>query len=778
MTEHEKRQPEPRVSFGPYRLDMENFQLWRGVQEVRLTGKALAVLHYLVEHAGELATKDELFAAAWPETVVSEATLVSGIQELRQALRDDAKNPRYIETVHRRGYRFIGKVVRSTKGVRSQPSGAGREEPAADGPEIDAVLPQAGLQALQTEAVSESPWMPASAGMTPLPSAPQVHNPSPQPDQALGASPLPVQYSWSIRSPIFLGLALLASIILIVQYLALSVPSPQSLTPSTQPALPLPDKPSIIVLPLVNLSGDPAQEYFSDGLTEVLTGDLSRISSLFVISRNSAFTYKGKAVKVQDVSKEMGVRYVLEGSVQRADQRVRITVQLIDATTGYHVWSQQYDRPLQDLFALQDEIVQKIVTTLKLQLTLQEQGYIVHRRTDNLEAYDAFLRGAEYHYRITQEATAQARQLFEKALALDPQYAEAYASLGYTYWVEWLSRWSADPQTLERVSELAQRALALDDSLPMAHSLLGIFYSQKHQYDQAIAQGERAITLDPNFADSYAVQAEVLIFAGRPEEALQAVEQAMRLNPRCPPWYLVWLGLAYQMTGRYAEAIATWKELLSRSPTAAGANLLLAVSYVEQWAAQQNPDLQTLAQAEAAVQRALALNASDPLDHANLGVVYLGQKQYEQALAEIERAIASNVNLAEIYALLAAALGRIGRVAEAIAMAEQALRRKPYSADHHLNLVGAAYYFAGRPEEALAPLKQFIARYPNILGAHLTLAAVYSELGKEAEAHAEATEVLRINPKFSLEVHKQRTPIKDPAMLERHIAALRRAGLK
>src|SRR5262249_11980293 len=183
-------------------------------------------------------------------------------------------------------------------------------------------------------------------------------------------------------------------------------------------ALPLPDKPSIVVLPFVNISKDPDQEYFSDGLTEVLTGDLSKISSLFVIARNSAFTYKGKAVKVQDVGREMGVRYVLEGSVQKADQRVRITTQLIDATTGYHLWSEQYDRPLHDLFALQDEIVQKIMTTLKLQLTLEEQGVIVRKHTDNLEAYDAFLRGKEAFNRYTQEANVQARQLCDKAIAL------------------------------------------------------------------------------------------------------------------------------------------------------------------------------------------------------------------------------------------------------------------------------------------------------------------------------------------------------------------------
>src|SRR5712691_6435715 len=206
------------------------------------------------------------------------------------------------------------------------------------------------------------------------------------------------------------GLALIVGVIETVRYLARPSLSPQSsalVTQEAQPALPLPDKPSLVVLPFVNMSEDPKQDYFSDGLTEVLTGDLSKISSLFVIARNSAFTYKGKAVKVQDVGREMGVRYVLEGSVQRADQRVRITAQLIEAATGYHLWSEQYDRPLTDIFALQNEIVQKIVTTLKLQLALREQGYIARKHTDNLEAYDAFLRGVEYFGRLTKEANAQ-----------------------------------------------------------------------------------------------------------------------------------------------------------------------------------------------------------------------------------------------------------------------------------------------------------------------------------------------------------------------------------
>ena len=256
------------------------------------------------------------------------------------------------------------------------------------------------------------------------------------------------------------GLVLIAATFVTVRYFSFP-PNTQPSAPSTQAApaaLPLPDKPSIVVLPFDNLSKDPEQDYFSNGITEVLTSDLSRISSLFVIARNTAFTYQGKPVNIQAVGKELGVRYVLEGSVQKAGEQIRIVTQLIDTTTGGHLWSQRYDRPLQDLFALQDEIVQKIVTTLKLQLTLQEQGYVVRKHTDNLEAYDAFLRGLEYHYRFTKEANAQARQLFEKAIALDPQYAEAYAWLGWTYWLEWVFRWSADPQTLERALALAQQA--------------------------------------------------------------------------------------------------------------------------------------------------------------------------------------------------------------------------------------------------------------------------------------------------------------------------------
>jgi TolB-like protein/predicted Zn-dependent protease len=565
-----------------------------------------------------------------------------------------------------------------------------------------------------------------------------------------------------------------------VQYLSLRPSVPTADLPAEQtPALPLPDKPTILVLPLTNMSGDPEQEYFSDGITEELITALARFPSLFVIARHSAFTYKGKEVKIQDVGKELGVRYVLEGSVQRAEQRVRINVQLVDALSGEHLWVERYDRPFSDIFTLQDEIVQQIVTTLELQLTLQEQGYTVRKRTDNLEAYDYYLRGMEFFLRFTKEANAQARQMWEKAVELDSQYAEAYELLGATYYMEWVWRWSADPQTLERALVLAQQALALDDSLPVAHSFVSLVYAQQQQYDQAIAEGERAIALDPNHADSYAWQAEVLNLVGRSEEALKMVKQAMRLNPHYPPVYLYNLGQSYRLTGQYTESVTALKEVIGRNPNYLYAYLFLAINYMILWMDDQSPDPQTLEEALKAAQRTIVLNNDLPIAHTVLGCVYMYQKQYEQGIAELRRAVALDPDFVEGYTVLADGLSRIGQMEEALQIAEQALRRKLSGVDiYSLSHIGPVYYRVGRYEEAISTLKQFVMVYPNDLETHLILAAAYSEAGREEEARAATAEVLRLNPNFSLEVLRQRTPLKDPAMLERHLAALRKAGLK
>jgi adenylate cyclase len=346
------------------------------------------------------------------------------------------------------------------------------------------------------------------------------------------------------------------------------------------PGLPLPDKPSIVVLPFDNMSNDPSQDYFSDGITEDITTDLSKLASLFVISRNSAFTYKGKAANIRDVGRELGVRYVLEGSVRRSDNQVRITAQLIDATQGQHLWSERYDRPLQDIFVVQDEIRQHIVFALKVKLTSEEQARFKNAPTSNFEAYDYYLRGWQFWWRTTKEMNIQARQMFEKAIELDPQYAGAYAGLGATYWIEWLSQWSADPQNLAHAEEMLQQAIILDESLPRAHANLSLLKMFQKQYAQATTEIERALALDPNSAIGYSHLAYVLMSVGRTEEAVDAAKKAVRLDPR-QGLQLKALGEAYYHAGQYEEAIPVLKKVLTSSPTHWLAYLGLAVSYSE-----------------------------------------------------------------------------------------------------------------------------------------------------------------------------------------------------
>ena len=345
--------------------------------------------------------------------------------------------------------------------------------------------------------------------------------------------------------------------------------------------LALPDKPSIAVLPFVNMSADPEQEYFSDGITEDLITDLSKISGLFVVSRNAVFLYKGKAVKPVEVSRELGVRYVLEGSVRKAGDRVRISAQLIDPPTGYHLWAERYDRDLTDIFALQDEITEKIVAALEVKLTEGEQEQVARRYTENLEAYDYFLRGRAYQASATNEDNARAREMFERAIELDPTFAGAYAQLSYSHFRDWRYQWSKDPQALEWALEAAQKAVALDDSLPLAYMYLGWAYVWKKQYEQAIAEAERAIALDPNFAEGYVRLGQILNLAGRPEEGINMVKKAMSLDPHYPPYYLFFLGYCYYVMGQYEEAIAALKRSLARNPDHFSPHRALAVIFGE-----------------------------------------------------------------------------------------------------------------------------------------------------------------------------------------------------
>jgi adenylate cyclase len=343
----------------------------------------------------------------------------------------------------------------------------------------------------------------------------------------------------------------------------------------------LPKKPSIAVLPFVNMSGDPEQEYFSDGMTEDLITDLSKISGLFVIARHSVFTYKGKPVRVEDVGRELGVRYVLEGSVRKANKRVRITAQLIDTETEGHVWAERYDRELDDIFSLQDDVRQKIVNALAVKLAEGEAVRLGRKYTDNKEAYDYYLRGLEYLYLISEADNLQARHMFEKAIALDPTFAAAFAYMGLTHWLEWSLGWSQDHQSLERALELAKTCLDLDDSLPEGHRILGEVYLWHKNHDKAISEFEICIALNPNDADAIVALGNVLNWAGKPEEAIGLVQKAMRLNPVYPGLYLWVLGHAYYLTKRFEDAIATLKRAIKRNPNFHPPHVYLAVIYSE-----------------------------------------------------------------------------------------------------------------------------------------------------------------------------------------------------
>lgn len=347
------------------------------------------------------------------------------------------------------------------------------------------------------------------------------------------------------------------------------------------PAFSLPNKPSIAVLPFVNMSSDPEQEYFSDGITQDLITDLSKLSGLFVISRNSVMTYKGQAVKPEQVSADLGVRYLLEGSIRKAGTRVRITAQLIEATTGYHVWAERYDRNLEDIFAVQDEVTKTIVTALEVKLTEGEQNRLGRPLTTNIEAYDCYLRGRDSYDRSTREANLLAHQLFTKAVALDPQFASAHVYVGWTYFAQWSFGWSQDPQVLDLALAAARQAIAVDSSLSEGHRLLGIVYLWKKQYEPAAAEIERALTLDPNCADTYCALGEVFNFSGRPGETPELVEKAMRLNPLYPTWYLWALGHAYYLLRRYEDAIAVFKRALTRNHNFIPAHGFLTIIYGE-----------------------------------------------------------------------------------------------------------------------------------------------------------------------------------------------------
>jgi adenylate cyclase len=382
--------------------------------------------------------------------------------------------------------------------------------------------------------------------------------------------------------------AIAVATVVLVQHLSFK-PQPihASVQPPRSPLLELPREPSIAVLPFVNLSGDPKQEYFSNGLTDYLINDLSRLPGVFVIARNSSFIYKGKAVSVRQVGRDLGVRLVLEGSVLKLGNQVRIDAELADANSNTNLWAVRLDRSSQDIFAIQDEVVTKIVTTLNLMFQLHGHRVPISpvgkfSTPSNLDAFDYFLRGLEYQYSFTKEGNEKAGEMYERAIKLEPDYLDAYVNLGFVYWLSWGWGWNQQPNAMERVAALAQHAATINEADPGVQMLMAVVeLSRDRQYAQAITHAERSIDLNPNYLPGYVWLAETLTHAGRGAEAVGWAEKAMRLDPLNRSWYLLEVGQGYAVSGQYAQAAAALKEHVASYPNRLGARAFLAMSYVE-----------------------------------------------------------------------------------------------------------------------------------------------------------------------------------------------------
>jgi TolB-like protein len=341
------------------------------------------------------------------------------------------------------------------------------------------------------------------------------------------------------------------------------------------------DRPSIAVLPFDNMSGDPDQEFFSDGITEDLITDLSKLSGLFVVARNTAFSFKGQNVDVSEVGRKLGVAHVLEGSVRKAGNRVRINAQLIETATGGHVWAERYDGNMDDIFDVQDEIGEKIVAALQVRLTAGEAAAAQRHITENVEAYELYLNARAVFNRLDPEGMTETKRLLERAIAIDPNFAAAYAKLSIVFQHSWVFAFPGFEDCLDQMQHSAEKAVALDDTLGLVHAHLGWASVFVGNYDQAMVSLERAIELDPNFADTNILFAEASNYAGDPERGRELARRAMEIDPVVPAHYPLIEGHSLYLLRDYDAAINQFKYAISLAPGFPLPHLLLGIVYHE-----------------------------------------------------------------------------------------------------------------------------------------------------------------------------------------------------
>jgi TolB-like protein/class 3 adenylate cyclase/Flp pilus assembly protein TadD len=353
-----------------------------------------------------------------------------------------------------------------------------------------------------------------------------------------------------------------------------------SASQAPRPTLGQPDKPSIAVLAFNNMSGDPEQEYFSDGISEDIITDLSKLSEIHVIARNSTFTYKGKPVDVKQVGRDLGVHYVLEGSVRKAGNRVRVTGQLIDVASGAHIWAERFDRDLTDIFAVQDELTREIISALKVKLTPEKKDRLARKNTIDQEAYDLFLRGRERAWLNTRSGNIEARHLLGRAVTINPEFAAAHAFIGFTQVNDYVNGWAEVPErSLQTGLENAERAVQMDEAEPQGHYALAVALFFHRETDRALAEARRSVALAPNFAQGHHTIARMLTFSGDAAGAINTIDAYMQLDPLYPDMALYFLAEALFALGQFEEAVTALKQRHGRNPDSATSYALLASCY-------------------------------------------------------------------------------------------------------------------------------------------------------------------------------------------------------
>ena len=500
---------------------------------VRIEPKAMDVLVYLAAHQGQVVSREELERDVWHGALVGYDAVTGTVIKLRKALDDDARHPRYIATVPKRGYRLLPGAVRP----------AGSEPP--EGLPLSATAPDSAF----------------------------AHRPT---------------RSWT------LAIGLLAALLLAI---GASVLIREGRAPETDTLVPRgADIPGLAVLPFSNLGGDRDQQYFIDGLTEDLITGLSKLSGLRVIARNSAFAFAGTETLPREAAERLGVRYVLQGSMRRAGERLRVTARLVDTDTGSHLWAEQFDGGVGDLFAFQDRVAEQTAAALSVTLTESERQGLAAQPTTSFAAYEDYLRGRMIYGSLTKQENDLARAMYRHAIDKDPRFALAYAGLALSYIDDARSGWDQnDGPSADQAMAMARKAVALDESLPQAHFALGFvhLYGQA-RHEDAIAEARRAIRLDPNYADAYALLSSAYFFAGELDKTIDLDQEAMRINPASSFIYHIHLGRRQYLEGRYHEALETLLSAAAKNYNYLPTHVWLAATYAKlgdleeaEWSADQ-----------------------------------------------------------------------------------------------------------------------------------------------------------------------------------------------